>query len=234
MAQTGADPSMPRCSSLLSRVGIQKSQPVGPDPVLPRARDARGRFLKGCSGNPRGRPRGIRNPRRRVPDLVARPLGAQALSDVLDRKPRLLRPLAMQLPPPRLAARDPVERLGIDPSALRTTEDFRQVLATVLAAAAGGKITPAEAARIARRVRRQWRALRRLARAQRRLARKACLLRSRLRSLPVPHPPGCDPKCGQIVPTVAGSGPMPGVERSVRGALLSPLGPALPAASARA
>jgi hypothetical protein len=35
------------------------------------ARDARGRFATGSSGNPRGRPRGIPNPRRRVPDLVA-------------------------------------------------------------------------------------------------------------------------------------------------------------------
>ena len=33
---------------------------------------------------------------RRVPDLVARPLSTQALSDLLDRKPHLLRPLAKQ------------------------------------------------------------------------------------------------------------------------------------------
>src|SRR5207244_10112706 len=36
---------------------------------------------KGSSGNPRGRSRGIPNPKRHVPDLVARPLSAQALSD---------------------------------------------------------------------------------------------------------------------------------------------------------
>jgi len=80
-------------------------------------RDARGRFAKGSSGNPRGRPRGIANPRRRVPDLV-RPLSAQALSDLLDRKPHLLRPLAAQLLPPPLASIDPAEPVGGEPSGL--------------------------------------------------------------------------------------------------------------------
>jgi hypothetical protein len=48
-----------------------------------------------------------------VPDLVARPLSTLALSDLLDRKPHLLRPIAAQLLP-LPAAIDPVERLGID------------------------------------------------------------------------------------------------------------------------
>jgi hypothetical protein len=47
---------------------------------------------------------------------------------------------------------------------LRTAEDFRQVLSTVLAAVARGDIAPAEAVRIARRVRARLRAVRRLAR----------------------------------------------------------------------
>ena len=103
MPEIMADPPLPPCSLLLSESGIQESQSLGPDPSLSRARDARGRFAKGSSGNPHGRPRGIRNPRRRVPDLVARPLSPQALSKLLDRKPHLLRPLAMQLLPPPLA-----------------------------------------------------------------------------------------------------------------------------------
>ena len=40
-------------------------------PSSPCRRDARGRFAKGSSGNPRGWPPGIRNPRRPMPDLVA-------------------------------------------------------------------------------------------------------------------------------------------------------------------
>jgi len=98
-----------------------------------------------------------------VPDLVARPLSAQALSDLLDRKPHLLRPLTAQLLPPPLAAIDPAVRLGIDLSSLRTVADFRQVLPTVLTAVARGAIAPAEGARIARRLRARLRVFRRLA-----------------------------------------------------------------------
>jgi hypothetical protein len=87
-----------------------------------------------------------------VPNLAARPLGAQALSNLIDRKPHLLRPLAAQLLPPPLAAVDPPGRLGIHLGSLRTAEDCRQVLATILNAVARGGITPAEALRIARRV----------------------------------------------------------------------------------
>jgi hypothetical protein len=126
MPEIVADPLLPSCYHLSSRPGIQESQRLGPDPFLPRARDARERFAKGSFGNPRGRPRGIANPRRRVPDLVARPLSAQALSDLLDRKPHLLRPLAAQLLPPPLASIDPTEPVGGEPSRLT----FYQVCAT--------------------------------------------------------------------------------------------------------
>src|SRR6266436_10299377 len=173
MPEIAADPPSPCCSPLLYRPGIQQSQLLAPDPLLPRARGARGRFAKGSSGNPRGRPPGIRNPKRRVPDLVARPLSPQALLNLLERKPDLLRPLAAQVLPPPRAATDPAERLGIDLSSLRTVEDFRQVLVTVMTAVARGQIAPAEAARVARRVRARSRALRRCARLTRRLARKA-------------------------------------------------------------
>jgi hypothetical protein len=159
--------------TLLFKPEAQQFQQLGPDPFLPRARDTRGRFAKGSSGNPRGRPRGIRNPKRRVPDIVARPLSAQALSDLLDRKPHLLRPLAAQLLPPPLDAIDPAERLGIDLSSLRTIEDCRQVLSTLMAAVARGGIAPAEAARLARRVRTRLRDMRRTILASRRAYRRA-------------------------------------------------------------
>src|SRR6266480_749564 len=132
MPKIVADPPVPSCYRLFPGTRIEESQRLGPDPFLSRARDPRGRFAKGSSGNPRGRPPGIRNPRRRVPDLAARPLSARALSDLLDRKPHLLRPLAEQLLPPP-ASFDPAKHLGIDLNSVRTDEDCRQVLSTVLA-----------------------------------------------------------------------------------------------------
>jgi hypothetical protein len=173
MPEAIADPLSRCCSLLLSEPGIEEFQQLGPDRFLPRARDARGHFAKGSSGNPRGRPPGIPNPKRRVPDLVARPLSPQALLNLLERKPDLLRPLAAQVLPPPRAPVDPADRLGIDLSSLRTVEDFRQVLATVMTAVARGEIAPAEAARVARRVRARSRALHRCARLTRQLARKA-------------------------------------------------------------
>ena len=130
---------------------------------LARATRAR-QFARGSSGNPRGRPPGIPNPRRRVPDLVARPLSAQALSHLLDRKPYLLRPLAAQLLPPPLRAIDPAERLGIDLASLRTVEDVGKVFARVWTAISRGEIAPVEGARVARRLRVRLRVLRRFAR----------------------------------------------------------------------
>ncbi len=167
-----ADPSSLSCFPLFSDAQVSGFQSLDPDLSVSRARDARGRFAKGSSGNPRGRPRGIPNPRRRVPDLVARPLSAQALSDLIDRKPHLLRPLAVQFLPPPIAPADPVERLGIDLLSLRTVEDLRQALSTILAAVSHGEIGPREGARTARRARARWRSVRRLARLERRVARE--------------------------------------------------------------
>jgi hypothetical protein len=77
-----------------------------------------------------------------VPDPAARPLSAQELSELLDRKPHSLRPLAERLLPPPLAAVEPAARLGIDSSSLQTAEDVPQVPSTVLMAIARGNITP--------------------------------------------------------------------------------------------
>jgi hypothetical protein len=173
MPEIIADPVLLPFSPLFSGTGNLESQSLGPDPSSPSVRDTRGRFAKGSSGNPRGRPRGIRNPRRRVPDLVARPLSPQALSNLLDRKPHLLRPLAMQLLPMPLTAVDPAERLGIDLASLRAVEEFQKLLPTVLAAIADGEITPGEGVSLARGVRARLRTIRRHARFVRRLAHRA-------------------------------------------------------------
>ena len=165
MPEIVADSPAPSCSLLLFEGGIQESQPLGTDLSAPRARDARGRFAKGSSGNPLGRPRGIPNPKRRIPDLLTRPLSARALADLLTRKPHLLRALADQILPPPRGAIDPAKRLGIDLSSMRTAEDGRWVMPTVLAAIARGEISPAEGADIARRVRRWSCWVRKLARA---------------------------------------------------------------------
>jgi uncharacterized protein YjiS (DUF1127 family) len=167
MPEMVADPPDLPCYLLFSGDGVEESQRLAPDPLSSRARDARGRFAEGSSGNLRGRPRGIPNPRRRMPDLVARPRSARTLADLIDRKPHLLTPLGAQFLPP-LATIDPAERLGIELSSLRTVEDLRQALSTVLAALSRRQIGPAEAARIARRGRARLRSVRRLARLQRR------------------------------------------------------------------
>jgi hypothetical protein len=100
MPEIVADPPSLSCCHLFFTPGIQQFQQLGADPFLPHARDACGRFVKGSSGNPR-----------------------QALSDLIDRKPHLLRPLAAQLLPPPLASIDPAKRLGMDLSSLRTAKD---------------------------------------------------------------------------------------------------------------
>jgi hypothetical protein len=168
MPPTIADP--PRCYSLFFATERAESQQLDPDPSTPRARDSRGRFADGRSGNALGRPRGIPNPKRRVPDLVARPLAPDALTALLDRKPYLLPALAAQILPPPLRSFDPAGACGIDLSGLRTAEDCRDTLGATLAAVGRGYLAPAEAAWIARYVRSRLRSDRQLKRLQRRLA----------------------------------------------------------------
>jgi hypothetical protein len=163
-------PPATSCYPPVPGTGISRNQSLGPDLFPFRARDARGRFAKGHSGNPSGRPPGIPNPKRRLLDFVARPPSDGALTRLLDRKPYLLRRFAQQLLPPR-APLDPAERLGIDLSSFRTPEELRLLLSRLCAAVSRGELAPAEAAQIARRLRRRLRAERRLKRLARRLAR---------------------------------------------------------------
>jgi hypothetical protein len=110
MSEIFADPPDPSCYLLFSGPGIEESQLVDPDPSLYRVRDARGRFAE---------PRRPAQPatrhsqsKRRVPDLAARLLRAEALSGLIDRKPHLLRPLGAQLLSPPLRSAHPGEAGG--------------------------------------------------------------------------------------------------------------------------
>jgi hypothetical protein len=135
MPEIIADLPDPRCFSLHSESGIEENQSLGPDLFSPRApaRDRGGRFAKGHSGNPQGRPRGIPNPQRRAIGLQAWRENRQGVLAVAKRRPWLLRPLLAQaLPLPRRAI-DPAEQLGISVASLRTAADMQQPLLAVLA-----------------------------------------------------------------------------------------------------
>ena len=177
-----ADPPSVCCFLLHSESDTEELQQLGPDLFRARAPareatpgmgDKSGRFAKGHSGNPKGRPRGIPNPKRRVLTLAGWRRNPQAAAALLDRKPRLLRPLLGQLLPRPAKPQDPAERLGISVVSLRDAAEMQQAMQRVLAAVSAGEIGIREAGRLARQVRTRMRALRRLARWQRRFARLA-------------------------------------------------------------
>src|SRR4030081_1526674 len=146
------------CNSLHFGSGIEENQSLGPDLFFAAARayarahtrDARGRVATGHPGNPRGRPPGIPNPQRRVPDLRTLCLKPGAASALARRKPRLLRPMLAQILPPA-APVPPAERLGVDFRKLRRIEDVQRAMRKIWVGLARGAIGPGEAARLARR-----------------------------------------------------------------------------------
>lgn len=173
----------PTCSDLIISDGVEQNQSLGPDrfslraparereaPAEGQARDGRGRFAKGHSGNPGGRPPGIPNPQRRVIGLRAWRENRPGVLAIAARKPWLLQPLLVQAFPP-LRPPDPARRLGTEIAGVTTPDDAQRVAGKVWRAMGRGDIAALDGARLMRRVYRRLRQLRRLALIERRVAR---------------------------------------------------------------
>ena len=157
MPEMIADTPASGCFLLHFASGIEQNQSLAPDllPFLARApalaRDKTGRFAPGRSGNPRGRPRGIPNPQRRMVTLAAFRKNPEACKALFRRQPSLLRRLLRQILPPA-SARDPAERIGLRIASVRTPQQARRAIKQIWAALARGDLGTAEAARLARRL----------------------------------------------------------------------------------
>jgi len=112
-------------------------------------RDPQGRFRKGQSGNPNGRPPGVRNKATETAELLldgeAAALTRRALELALEGEPRALRLCLERIIPPR--RQRPVQ---LDLAPVRSVADLGSAMAGITTAAASGAITPGEAAELAR------------------------------------------------------------------------------------
>jgi hypothetical protein len=112
-------------------------------------RDALGRFEKGRSGNPRGRPPGARNKATEIAELLldseAEALTRKALELALEGEPRALRLCLDRVIPPR---RGRAVKLSLPP--MRGAAELGGAMAAITTAAAQGAITPGEAGELAR------------------------------------------------------------------------------------
>ncbi len=112
-------------------------------------RDARGRFAKGRSGNPAGRPLGARNEATRAAELLldgeAAALTKKAIELALEGDPAALRLCLDRIIAPRRGR--PVR---VDLAPVESAADLGGAMAAITTAAARGAITTDEAAELAR------------------------------------------------------------------------------------
>ncbi len=118
--------------------------------ILPpyRRRGLRGRFIKGHSGNPSGRPAGIRNRATLAAEAMldgeAAALTRKALDMALDGDPTALRLCLDRVVAPR---RERAVTFTMPP--IRDASDLARAMAALAGAAAAGALTPGEAAQLA-------------------------------------------------------------------------------------
>jgi hypothetical protein len=116
--------------------------------LKPHHRDGHGRFVKGRSGNPDGRPPGLRNKATLAAELMldgeAEALTRKALDLALDGDPTALRLCLDRVIAPR---RERAVLFTMPPIA--GPADLANAMAALTGAAAQGAITPGEAAQLA-------------------------------------------------------------------------------------
>jgi hypothetical protein len=113
-------------------------------------READGRFRKGWSGNPAGRPRGTRNKAIEAAQILlegeAEALTRRAVERALEGDAAALRLCLDRIIPPRRG-----RSVRLDSVApVRSAGDLGGTMAAITTAATGGVITPGEAAELAR------------------------------------------------------------------------------------
>ncbi|HTW52861.1 MAG TPA: DUF5681 domain-containing protein [Stellaceae bacterium] len=134
----------------------EKGAPRAPEHTLERTpggnagRDALGRFPKGQSGNPAGRPMGSRNRATQIAEAIlddnAGALTEKLVELALDGDRMMLR-LGFQGIVPRRARTRPIEL-----PAIKSAADLAPAIDAIARAAAEGEITPFDAAELARMV----------------------------------------------------------------------------------
>lgn len=111
-------------------------------------RDPKGRFIRGHSGNPVGRPAGIRNRATLAAEAMldgeAAALTRKALDMALDGDPTALRLCLDRVVAPRRE-----RAVAFTMPAIRDAGDLARAMAALAGAAAAGAITPGEAAQLA-------------------------------------------------------------------------------------